>query len=572
MPSLFALSEYALSDAPAVSFVPAALRRLAQARTADPIVFMEITARANDVTFLEDILDEPAGSFIRPLSGLPTSSFELPRTQRETRSILFSTRPWCGAPNDPFRPNERAIPRIITAGRISRSVPVDSTTARRGQRTIGDAQLANPDGALDYILRDFTLDGGTIRAWVAEPGDSSDLWALVYEAQVDRVEATRQEIRVGITTIADQLERSLQLRRYTGSGGLNGDTDVAGRLRPTAWGDIFGIDPVLISKADNIYQVHDSRVQSIDAVYEGGLPYTFTADYPSYDALALATLEAGEYATCLEYGLFRIGITLAGLVFPIRVTMQGDATGNGYVSSTGDILYRIGRNRAYLSAGSLDVDSFNALPRQRVGYYTNGSSDVSCASIYDALLGGVVATYGVGRGQKIAVRRMLPAEFSLTDVSVRGEQFFDSRVESRPYTPRTSQPYTYAPTWAPLNDDQVSTEADPAIAARLKAAYQDDQANRATTAVVPQVPQPALTTYFSEKAPAEQVAYNALDFSARNLVPINVEIGRAGLVTEIGKVFAITGSRFVADDFRGVIYQQEDDLGAVIRSRVTALG
>ena len=96
MPSLSALSEYALSDGVSVDFVPTALRRLAQARTVDPIVFLELSARENAVTLIDDVLDDPPGTYIQPLSGLALSASDLPRTERRTVTFLFATRPWCG--------------------------------------------------------------------------------------------------------------------------------------------------------------------------------------------------------------------------------------------------------------------------------------------------------------------------------------------------------------------------------------------------------------------------------------------------------------------------------------------
>lgn len=571
MPSLHALSAYALSDAEGITYTPEALIRLATARTADQIVFLEITARENSVTVLTDVLEEPPGTFIRPLSALPLSASDLPRTERQTVTFLFATRPWCGSPSDQERANERAIPRLITGGRITRSVPIEATVTRRGQRTLGDAILANPDGALDYLVTDYTLSGGRIKALAAEPDDDTNDWALMYEATIDQVEATRTEIRISITTIADQLERSLQLRRYTGGGGYAGDASVAGRLRPTTWGECFGVDPVLFDASNRVYQVHDGQIQSIDAVMEGGLPYEFTEDCVDYDTLINATLASGEYATCLAFGLFRIGTTLEGLVFPIRANVKGDARGAGYVSSTGDILYRLARDRAFLRAGSVDVAAFQGLPRGRVGYYANGAQDISVADVFDALLGGVVATYGVGKTSVLTVKRMLPAEFSLDDLTVDGAQLFDIRVENRPFVSRIAQPYSYAPTFAPLDSNEVSTEADASTSNRLQVNSLTGEVFEESDAAVPITPQPPLVTYFVEQDAAENVARDALLFASQNIVPIRAQLGRIGLLADIGGVIAINNARFAAN-FRGVIYEQEDDLGATITSRVVALG
>ena len=571
MPSLHSLSEFALSDIEGITFIPEALIRLATARTANPTVFLEISARENVVTTLTDVLDTPTGTFINPLSSLPLSAQYLPRTKRDTVYFLFSTRPWCGSPTDVDRPHQRSIPRLISGGRITRTVPIEATVQKRGERTLGDAILSNPDGALDYLISDYSLTGGIIRAWLGEPDQNSDEWALLYEATIDEVEATRKEIRISITTIADQLERSLQLRKYSGGGGYNGDASLAGRLRPTSWGECYGVDPVLFDSANNCYQVHDGPMQSVDAVMEGGLPYVFTADFVNYDNLINATLNTGEYATCLNQGLIRIGTTLAGLVYPIRANVKGDNRGAGYVSSTGDILYRLARDRAFLQSLSLDVASFNALPRGRVGFYSNGSIDLKVSDVFDALLGGVVAVYGVGRTAKVILSRMLPASFFLDDLNIQNDQIFDIRVENKPFTPRVVQPFSYAPTFAPLDTNEVSTSADPTTASRLLNEALTGEVFDDSDAAVPVIPQPTLKTYFIDIESAQAMANDALLFAAQNPYPIRTELGRVGLIADIGKVIAIDSARF-ASGFRGVVYEQEDNLGAVVTSRVVALG
>lgn len=576
MYSLGAYSEYAYADAPSVSFVSPALERIAESLTSNHTIYLEISARENNVTTLENPLPSVPNALngaysAEGYSTLGYSSSNVPRVQRDTETFLFSTRPWTGSPTDANRPNERAIPRLISAGLISRSAPIDSSIQRRGERTIGDARLANPDGALDYILTTYTIAGGSIKAWIAEPQDTSDEWTLVYEATIDEAEATRRDIRINITTIAEQLKRSLQTRRYTGGGGLSGDASIAGQLRPTCWGECPVVDPKLISSADNIYQVHDSQIQSVDYVSEGGANFTFTADYSDFDALANATLAIGEYATCKAYGLIRIGIALAGLVYPLRAGIKGDATGAGYVSSTGDILYRLARNRASLSADQVDVASFNGLPRSRVGFYTNGSQDVSIESIYNELLGGVVAIFGVGFSAKLQVSRMVPADMQASDRTIRSAQLFDSSIESRPYTPRIKQPYTYSVNFAPLDSDQISPSADSSTSARLQAAYYEGEVFQSSTAAIPPTAQPPLKTYFADESAAIALANDALLFSARNLVPLRANIGRVGLVTDIGEVIEVDDGRFTTS-FRGVVYEHEIDLGASIKSRVVALG
>ena len=574
--SIGAYSQYAYSEAPPIDDSNPLLERLAQALTADHILFLEVSARSNNVTQLNDVVPSRPGVIISGgvnigYSANAYSALYMPHTTRETIRFLYSTRPWIGSATDPLRANQRAIPRLNTAGRITTRAPVDSNISKRGQRTIGDAVLSNIDGGLDHLLTDYTLTGGTVKAWIAEPSWSSDEWILLYEAQIGDADATRREIRISITTIADNLKRQLQTRRYGGGGGLSGDPGLRGRLRPTCWGECSGVDPVLIAEADNIYQVHDGRIQGVDYVAEGGLSYTFTADYGNISELQLATLASGEYATCLEYGLIRIGIALEGLVFPIRCGVKGDARGNGYVSSTGDILYRLARDRAFMPADQVDVESFRGLPRARVGYYTNGSANITVEKVFDDLLGGVYGTYGVGKGDQLVVARMIPADLQVDRVTVRGEQVFNNRVENRPYTPRVVQPYTFAPFFSPVDADQMSPVVDTTTFNTWTRPYQEGEYFAKTSAAVPLLAADALKTFFIEEAPAAAIAADALLFSTRNVVPVRLDIGRLGLLAEMGKVLRAERTRF-AQDFRGTIYELETDLGAVVTTRAAAIG
>ena len=142
MYSIASYSEYAYADAPSVSFIPPALLRIAESLTANHVIFLEISARENTVTTLENPLPSAPNALngaysAEGYSTLGYSSSNVPRVERETETFLFSTRPWTGSPTDPNRANERADPRLISAGLFSRSAPIDSVVARRGERAIG---------------------------------------------------------------------------------------------------------------------------------------------------------------------------------------------------------------------------------------------------------------------------------------------------------------------------------------------------------------------------------------------------------------------------------------------------
>ena len=572
MSSRDAISSRAISDAEVFDFGDdSAIDELAFARVASPIIFLEVSTREIEPTQLVDVVPGEPDLGVGPLSSHSISSLKLPFQQRRIVKYLFATAPWCGRPGDILRPNQRAAPRVITAGRISRSIPVDVTAPRRGQRTIGDAQLSNPDGELDFLLTDVFTEGQEIRAWLARPQDDAIEWVQLYEAYIESIEATRETIRIRITTVMDQLKRPLQLRKYTGSGGLSGDADAAGKLKPVALGEVWGAAPVLISKADNIYAVNDGPINSIDRVMEGGLDYTFTADYPTFDSLATATLAAGEYATSLQNGIFRVGLNLEGLVFPLRVVLRGDASGNGYQAATGEILYRLARNRAFLSANLVNLFDFQALPASSIGYYADGSRELTVENVFDELLRGVAGWFGVGRGLELRVGRLLPPESLVPELTIRQDQLFDIRIEGRPDDDRSSQPYTYAKTANPVSLSEVSPVADADTQRRLTQNAETDEAFASDDATFAIFQNPTLPTYFVERSPAQSVSSTALAFSSVARLPVKASIGRLGVKVDLGDAIAIQANRF-KQDFTGVVFDLDENLGAVITTRITAIG
>jgi len=551
----------------------AALRSLSTARVADQTVFLELTVRE----ISGQVVERPSGRSVyggAPWAARTYSSGPLSFVQRTPRTFLFSTRPWIGAPGDALRPNKLAAPRIISAGFVSRSIPVDVFARRRGQRTIGDVTLANPDGVLDELVTRYAVEGARIRVWLARPDDASQDWVLLYEAVVDSIEATLKELRLGITTIAEELERPLQLRRYTGTGGIAGDVNVVGRRKPIALGEFWGAAPVLIDASANLYAISDGPVLSIDWVREGGLDYVNDGDSPTASALLAATVAPGHYRTCLQEGVFRVGLNLAGLVYPLRVGGRGDAGGSGYASSTGTILYRLARDRAFLGTQQLDVQSFNALPRGQVGYYYDGSDERSVADVFDALLRGILGWVGVGRGQVLQVGRIRPPEQQASALTLRAEQVLSQRVEQRPDSVRIVQPYRYAPTADPVRAEEVAPGADPDVARRLVEGGLSGVVTSVSDLSVSLIEPETLETYFQTEGAAREAALAALTLSNRSRTPLRLDLGLRGLAVEIGGVVGVEGLRFgfSGGTYRGVIYEQEDRIGARVSSEVTCLG
>ncbi|MBX9747855.1 MAG: hypothetical protein K2X34_13200, partial [Hyphomonadaceae bacterium] len=290
----------------------------------------------------------------------------------------------------------------------------------------------------------------------------------VLEAQARRWIETHTEVRVEVSGATDALSSPLQSRSYTGAGGLGGDPELAGRLMPSAFGEVFNISPVLINRDQWIYQAHGGRLHAVDAVKDRGLPLTFSGnDVATFAQLRLLTVAGGEYATCKALGLIKCGFGVAGPAGVVTCDVRGDAT-RGYINSLAGVLQILAFDRARLPPSALVLDSFSVLPRARIGYYDDGSSSTTVARVFDALLRASVGYYGASRTRALSVGIVRPP--SLRDairLRINRHDIIDAEEIGLDQPSRVTQAITYGRNWTPMTDEQVSRALDSATRARL---------------------------------------------------------------------------------------------------------
>jgi hypothetical protein len=252
--------------------------------------------------------------------------------------------------------------RIVEPGNFQRAVFAPGTTG--GESTVGAGEiiLANPDGGLDGLL-DYGLDGRPVRISTipneSAAASSAARWAT---ATAQQVEVSWNRVTIRLRDRLEMLRVPLQSTVYAGtttSGGLNSaegqPEDLRDRPKPLLYGEVYNVPAVLANAFDLIYQLHDGALASIDAVYDAGVPLLFSANYASITALRTATIQGGNYATCLSAGLFRIGASPFGAI-------TADATeGATAADRTAAQVARRIITRSALTTGDLDLASFTAL-------------------------------------------------------------------------------------------------------------------------------------------------------------------------------------------------------------------
>jgi hypothetical protein len=241
--------------------------------------------------------------------------------------------------------------------------------------SFGDIDIDNSGGGLDSWLLD-KWDGRPVLMYLGDPSWPKADFRLVFSGVVADIKARDNAT---LTLSIRDRQRLLDVPALTT---LVGGTDSTKDMRrPVCYGQCFRVRPLLIDSAARKYAVHDGQINSIDAVYDGGVAIaTYTAD-----------LTLGE-------------ITLtAALTGELTVDLKGSKTGGTYVNKTADVMQRLITDRTQLVAGDIDstaVTALNTAVPGAVGLYID-RDDATVLQALDLLVGGCGAYYAVDRSGKI---------------------------------------------------------------------------------------------------------------------------------------------------------------------------
>lgn len=159
---------------------------------------------------------------------------------------------------------------------ITRTMFANNTTRGPSQVGVGSLILNNEDGELD-VLADYAFDGRTISVY---RGDSTATYPsgfeLVWAGTMEDANFEGSDIRIKLRDVQADLDTLVQTDHYDGDNalpaGLEGGPELEGTPKPVAFGLVRNIAPPMVNTSKLIYQVHDSAVNSIDMVFDSGVP------------------------------------------------------------------------------------------------------------------------------------------------------------------------------------------------------------------------------------------------------------------------------------------------------------
>jgi hypothetical protein len=262
------------------------------------------------------------------------------------------------------------------------------------------------------------LDTPDFAGFVSTPSLDRDTLILGVEATVD------------ITF----LDRPLLTAEFDGSGGLGGEAEKRGTLKPAGFGAVENIPPVWFDTTNWIGMLDGyDNTTAITRLMEGLNDFgAAVGDYADYDALKAAieadAIPPGRWATCVAQGLVGLGAPPVG---PITVNATFGS------NRLGSIAQRILSTHALVPGANVDAAAFAALDtavNRAAHYWTSEQRDVR--ELLEAMAASANATPLVtGQGLVTITRAVTSAAVATLDRSGRTKPRVTDWKSAAPQTP-----------------------------------------------------------------------------------------------------------------------------------------
>jgi hypothetical protein len=182
--------------------------------------------------------------------------------------------------------------------------------------SIGEIELINKDGGLNYLM-DYALDNGNINlSLIADDGTKNDYLT----GKTESIRFSGDSVFLTVRSMSEVLSRNHSNTKYLGDNtlpnGVEGVAgDIKGNIKPRIFGSVLNATPILVNTSQLIYQFSDRTTATINAVYDKGAlltlhqAYTW-ANFASF--MAHTGIASGRYITCAGYA--KLGASPVGTV------------------------------------------------------------------------------------------------------------------------------------------------------------------------------------------------------------------------------------------------------------------
>jgi hypothetical protein len=461
----------------------------------------------------------------------------------------YATLPTDALPNQPFR-------GVLEIFEFTRSIMQSDI----GQFTTGTGSLviSNADATYDFLPLSYAIDGRPITIKIGRRDASYDEAFPLAKVTASGWNIDTDSISIDLEDYSYKLEVPMQPNVYGGTGAADGTADLTGKRKPLAFGNPLNITPVFLVPSLLIYQVHDGSMQSIDAVYDGGVPLTPGTDYATYALLAAASVASGSFATSLANGLLKLGVAATD---ELTADVKGDKT-DGYIVKTADIVRWALKHRTELvDPDDLDVSSFNMVNTTQpapIDYFIGSDDSVTVGAFVQNIMGGI-GGWGGHRLDGLFEVRIFQAPTGAAVASFTRGDMLGGDIQRQPlpadYTPpRYRWQVPYQRCWTV----QTSGLAGAISSARKAFVAQDVRLATATSATI-QTDHPfaqdrdPIQSYFALLTDAQAEADRLINLFKTTRAIYRMTVPRRGMRRDMGDEIVVTHPRFDLSRGRSMI-------------------
>lgn len=318
----------------------------------------------------------------------------------------YATEGFASKPTD--TPADTTIEnRVVTPALLRRDIFDIGTTGGASRVGFGDLELNNEDGALDFFAT-AAIDGRDLTVLYADDASAAlpSGYDVLFTGTMDQASiGARVKIRLRDRQVYALLP--LQPNRYggtnTGGNGVDGNPDLAGKVKPVAIGGCFNVTPVCVNPERLIFQVNDGTIKDLAAVYDSGalLSRYVGSNYADQTDMEANQPGEGEYRIWKAGGMFRLGSA------PIGELTCDVITGLSPADRTAGAIYRHVLLAAGISSGNIsaaDITALDSANRATLGLYYR--DEVTNQQVLDDIARSVGAWWGTDTAGTWRIQRL----------------------------------------------------------------------------------------------------------------------------------------------------------------------
>lgn len=269
----------------------------------------------------------------------------------------------------------------------------------------------------------ITVEIGDEEAGGAEP----TAWTTLLTGTVAEFASEEGVATLTITNLSAQFQKPLLTGRFAGTGGIEGPTEAANRIKRRSWGRVFNVEGRILDKANSIYEFGDpaQMLHSIVLVRDKGReasPAPQVLAWQGSIAATFAALQAsvpvqGSGVVAPSIACVKWWTTPAG---PLTADLLGEV-GGSYDERAGTVAARIVQAGGLAEPLAAERDALNAARPDPIGLHV-GDDSMTLAQALDRLLLGVSYTWTLGTDSQLRFRQFTfanPVETIISDSVVR---------------------------------------------------------------------------------------------------------------------------------------------------------